>query len=109
MDLGQGAGKTLLVRRMKQLCKRRVPEDFLEIAPTLGLCTACILFSCNSAPAHTRRACGVLLVSYGLAVDIILFVVFLILSHGLQGWNWMNWSGRVLPYNSGRWEEVSRR
>jgi hypothetical protein len=33
----QGAGKTLLVRRMKQLCKRRVPDDVLETSPSYGI------------------------------------------------------------------------
>lgn len=33
----QGSGKTLLVRRMKQLCNKRVPEDLLDTQPTLGV------------------------------------------------------------------------
>ena len=39
---------------MKQLCKRRVPEDFLEISPTLGLSKTCTpiasLYSCSFSP-----------------------------------------------------------
>jgi hypothetical protein len=33
----QGSGKTLLVRRMKQICNKRVPEEILDTQPTMGV------------------------------------------------------------------------
>jgi hypothetical protein len=33
----QGSGKTLLVRRMKQICNKRVPDEILDTQPTMGV------------------------------------------------------------------------